>query len=33
MEVASMVQPYEIEPRESNEDFNEDWLRRFSGQD
>ena len=33
MEVASMVQPYERELRESNEDFNEDSLRRFSGQD
>ena len=25
MEVASTVQPYEGEPRRSNEDFDEDW--------
>ena len=25
MEVASMVQPYEGEPRASNEDFDEHW--------
>ena len=29
MEVASMAQPYEGEPRESNEDFYEDWLSWF----
>ena len=29
MEVASTVQPYEGEPRESNEDFDEDWQRRW----
>ena len=29
MEVASPIQPYEGEPRTSNEDFDEDWLRRF----
>ena len=29
MEVASTVQPYEGEPRASNEDFDEDWQRRF----
>ena len=29
MEVASSVQPYEGEPRASNEDFDEDWQRRF----
>ena len=29
MEVASTVQPYEGEPRRSNEDFDEEWLKRF----
>ena len=29
MEVATTVQPYEGEPRASNEDFDEDWQRRF----
>ena len=29
MEVASTVQAYEGEPCASNEDFNEDWQRRF----
>ena len=29
MEVASTVQPYEGEPRASNEDFDEDWQKRF----
>ena len=29
MEVASTVQPYEGGPRASNEDFDEDWQRRF----
>ena len=29
MEVASPIEPYEGEPRTSNEDFDEDWLRRF----
>ena len=29
MEVASTIQSYEGEPRESNEDLDEDWLRRF----
>ena len=29
MEVASPIQPYEGEPLTSNEDFDEDWLRRF----
>ena len=29
MEVASTVQPYEGEPRRSNEDFYEDWLKRL----
>ena len=29
MEVASTVQPYEGEPRASNEDFDEDWQTRF----
>ena len=29
MEVASTIQPYKGEPCASNEDFNEDWLRRF----
>ena len=29
MEVASTVQPYKGEPRASNEDFDEGWLRRF----
>ena len=29
MEVASTVQPYEGEPHESNEDFVEEWQRRF----
>ena len=29
MEVVSTIQPYEGEPSASNEDFDEDWLRRF----
>ena len=29
IEVASTVQPYEGEPRVSNEDFDEDWQKRF----
>ena len=29
MEVASAVQPYEGEPRASNEDLDEGWQRRF----
>ena len=29
MEVASTVQPYEGGPRASNEDFDQDWQRRF----
>ena len=29
MEVASTVQPYEGEPRASNEDFDEDLQRQF----
>ena len=29
MEVPSMVQPYEGEPRASNEDFDKDLQRRF----
>ena len=29
IEVASTVQPYEGEPRASNEDFDEDWQRQF----
>ena len=29
MKVASSVQPYEGEPRASNEDFDEDWKRGF----
>ena len=29
MEVVSTVQPYEGEPRASNEDFDEEWQRRF----
>ena len=29
MKVASTVQPYEGEPRASNEDFDEDLQRRF----
>ena len=29
MEVASTVQPHKGEPPASNEDFDEDWLRRF----
>ena len=29
MEVWSTIQPYEGEPRESNEDFDQDWPRRF----
>ena len=29
MEVQSTVQPYEGEPRASNEDFDEDLQRRF----
>ena len=29
MKVASTVQSYEGEPRASNEDFDEDWQRRF----
>ena len=28
-EVARTVQPFEEEPRASNEDFDEDWQRRF----
>ena len=31
MEVASTVSPYEGEPHALNEDFDEDWLRRFLG--
>ena len=29
MDVATTVQPYEGEPRASNEDFDEDWQRQF----
>ena len=29
IEVASTVKPYEGEPRATNEDFHEDWLRRL----
>ena len=29
MEVANTVKPHEGEVRASNEDFDEDWLRRF----
>ena len=29
MEVVSAVQPYKGEPRASNEDFDENWERRF----
>ena len=29
MEVAGKVQPHEGEPRASNEDFDENWQRRF----
>ena len=30
MEVWSTIQPYEGEPRESNEDFDQDWPSGFS---
>ena len=29
MEVVSTIQPYEGEPRASNEDFDEHWQRQF----
>ena len=29
MEVASTVQPHKGEPRASNEDFDQEWQRRF----
>ena len=29
MDVATTVQPYEGEPRASNEDFDEEWQRQF----